>query len=47
MARPTRYPDHPEWKRVADMNTDFLQTFGTIELRERGNGTSQGLPLPG
>ena len=26
-----RCPEHPEWKRVADMITDFFQTFGTME----------------
>ena len=27
-----RHPKHPEWKRVADMITDFSQTFGTMKL---------------
>ena len=26
------YPEHPEWKKVAGMITDFSQTFGTMEL---------------
>ena len=27
-----RHPEHPEWKSVADMITDFSQTVGTMEL---------------